>query len=55
MQHSMALFIFFCFRQETHFLGKFDPKNQNFKFKLKFGTQAEFIGGVSVLYGKHPF
>ena len=25
---------------ETPFLGKFDPKNQNFLFKLKFGTRT---------------
>ena len=29
---------FFCFRQETPFLGKFGPKIQNCQFKLKFGT-----------------
>ena len=23
---------------KDHFWGKFDPKNQNFQFKLKFGT-----------------
>ena len=25
---------------EIPFLGKLDPKNQNFQFKLKFGTQT---------------
>ena len=29
-----------CFRLEIPFLGKFVPKNQNFQFKLKFGTQT---------------
>ena len=29
---------FFCFWSEIHSLGKFDPKNQNYQFKLKFGT-----------------
>ena len=29
---------FFCFRSETPFLGKFEPKNQNCQFQLKFGT-----------------
>ena len=29
---------FFCFRKETPFLGKIGPKNQNYQFKLKFGT-----------------
>ena len=29
---------FFRFGPETHFLGKFGPKNQNCQFKLKFGT-----------------
>ena len=28
----------FCFRVEIPFLGKFGPKNQNYQFKLKFGT-----------------
>ena len=28
----------FCFGPETYSLGKFGPKNQNCKFKLKFGT-----------------
>ena len=29
---------FFCFRLETPFLGKFDPKHQSCQFKLKFVT-----------------
>ena len=29
---------FFCFRPETPFLGKFGSKNQNYQFKLKFGS-----------------
>ena len=28
----------FCLRSEIPFLGKFDPKYQNFQYKLKFGT-----------------
>ena len=31
---------FFCFWVEILFLGKFGPKNQNFYFKLKFGTHT---------------
>ena len=38
MQNSMVVFTFFCFRLEILFYGKFSPKNQNFQFKLKFGT-----------------
>ena len=38
MQNSIVMFTFFCFRWETCFLGKFTPKNQNLKLKLKFGT-----------------
>ena len=34
----MVMFTFFCFRQEMAFLGKFGPKNQDFQFKLEFGT-----------------
>ena len=52
----------FCFRPETHFLGKFGPKNQNCQFKLKFGTytisnmQNSLVVFIfSVLYGKHSF
>ena len=29
-----------CFKQEIHFLDKFDQKNQNYQFKLKFGTET---------------
>ena len=36
MQNSKAVFAFFCFRSEMPFLGKFDPKGQNYQFKLKF-------------------
>ena len=36
----MALFIFFCARPKTRFLGKFGQKNQNCQFKLKFGTET---------------
>ena len=32
---------FFCFRPETHFLGEPGTKNQNFQFKLKFGTYTK--------------
>ena len=28
----------FSFRPQTPFLGKFGPKNLNFQFELKFGT-----------------
>ena len=28
----------FCFWSEIPFLGRFGPKNQNYQFKLKFGT-----------------
>ena len=38
MQNLMVVIHFFCFRPETPFWGKFGPKNQNFHFKLKFGT-----------------
>ena len=31
-------FHFLCFWPEIPFLGKFGPKNQNYQFKLKFGT-----------------
>ena len=31
---------FFCFRSEKPFLGKFGPRNQNFQFRLNFGTQT---------------
>ena len=41
MQNSMEVFNFF-FRQETPFLAKFGPKNQNCQFKLKFGTCTNF-------------
>ena len=33
-------FDFFCFRSEITFLGKLIPKNQNYQFKLKFGTKS---------------
>ena len=39
MQNSMVLFTFSVFDRK-HFLDKFDPKNQNCQFKLKFGTQT---------------
>ena len=38
MQNSMILFTFFCFWVQIPFLGKFGPKDQNYQFKLKFGT-----------------
>ena len=31
-------FHFFCFRPEIPFLGKFDPKSQNYQFKVKLDT-----------------
>ena len=31
---------FFCFRPEKPFLGKYGQKNQNYQFKLKFGTKT---------------
>ena len=31
---------FLCFWLEISFLGKFGPKNQNYKFKQKFGTET---------------
>ena len=52
----------FCFRVEIPFLGKFGPKNQNYQFKLKFGTYTNsnmqnsmvmFI--LSVFDWKYPF
>ena len=30
----------FCFRLKVHFLHKFDPKTQNYQFKLKFCTKT---------------
>ena len=30
----------FCFWVEIPFLDKFGPKNQNYQFKLKFGTHT---------------
>ena len=38
-QNSTVLF-FFSFRAEIPILDKFGPKNQNYQFKLKFGTQT---------------
>ena len=38
MQNSMVVFTFFCFRPETHFLGKLGPNSENCQFKLKFGV-----------------
>ena len=38
MHNSMA--DFFCFRPKIPFLDKFVPKNQNFQFKLEFGTKT---------------
>ena len=32
--------LFFHFRTETLFFGKFVPKNQNYQFKLKFAAQT---------------
>ena len=56
------VFTFFCFRQETHFMGKFGSKNQNRQFKLEFGTQTNsnmhnsmVMITVSVLDRKHSF
>ena len=61
MQNSMVLFIFFRFRSEFPFLGKFGPKNQNCQFKLKFGTKPNsnmqnsmVVFTFSVLDRKHP-
>ena len=34
------MFHLFCFRLEIPILGKFDPKNQNCKLRLKFGTKT---------------
>ena len=52
----------FCFRLETPFLGKFGEKNQNYLFKLKFGTQTNsniqnsiVVFNCSVLDRKHTF
>ena len=36
----MMLFTFFVFEWKLPFLGKFVPKNQNYQFKLKFGTYS---------------
>ena len=58
----MALFTFFCFRVETPFFSKFGPKNQNCKFKLKFGTwinsnmqNSMVVFTFSVLEWEHRF
>ena len=60
MQNLVVLF--FCFRPETPFLGKFGPKNQNCQFKLKFGTKTNSnmqnsmaLFTFSVLDRKYPF
>ena len=42
----MLVFTFFCFRLETHFLGKFGPK----KWYLDSFQQAEFNGGVHFVH-----
>ena len=36
----MVMLIFFCFRLQIPFLGKFSPKKQNYHFELKFGTDS---------------
>ena len=53
---------FFCFSVEILFLGKFGPKNQNYQFKLKFGTYTNsnmhnsvVIFTFSVFDWKYPF
>ena len=54
--------VHFFFRLKIPFLGKFGPKNQNYQFKLKFGTYTNsnmqnsmvmFI--LSVFDWKYPF
>ena len=32
----------FCFQPEAPFLGKFGLENQNFQFKVKFGTDTNW-------------
>ena len=49
MQNSMVVFIFFWFRLEILFLGKFGPESQNCQFKLKFGTKTNLNMHNSVL------
>ena len=53
---------FFCFKQEIPVLRKFDPKNQNCPYKLKFGTESNsnmwnlmVMLSFSVLDWKNPF
>ena len=40
MQNSMAVFSFFVLDRKYPVLGKYGPKNKNYQFKLKFGTQS---------------
>ena len=54
--------LFFCFRPETPFLGKFGLKNQNCHFKLKYGTKTNsntqnsmVLFTFSDLEREHPF
>ena len=62
MRNSMMLFTFSVFELRYLFLGKFCPKNQNYQFKLKFGTYTNSnmrnsMGKFtfSVFDGKYPF
>ena len=52
----------FLLRPEILFLGKFGPKNEDWRFKLKFGTQNNsnmqnsiMVFTFSVFERKHPF
>ena len=56
------VFSFFALDQKYSFSGKFGPKNQNFKFKQKFGTQINWniynsiaVFTFSVLDQKYPY
>ena len=53
MQNSMMIFIFFCFRPETPFLGKFGSKKsklsvQDKTWYLDWFEYAEFNGAVHI-------
>ena len=58
----MVVFIFFCFKRETLFLGKFSLKFQYCQFKQKFGPytisnmqNSMAVFTFAVLEGKHHF
>ena len=51
MQNSMMIFIFFCFRPETPFLGKFGLK----KSKLSVQDKTWYLDWFEYVDLKHPF